>query len=661
MTKLPSYDELEIDESPRVCGGAVFLKLMKKGKCGSSSQKDESQAVLTSSESSSSSQTSSTSINNIYDPSKTHFCMPRQVEGIGTMIATESKGCYKLDFKLQAEEHADFYFNNIVDRTDNFATKKTEVDDLCVEDRARFHSTIQFNPQVVNDLKKKHMQSINGERNSEGSSKIGQWKNERKIPEKSSASEQTMSLKNDPEKASKLEQSIKTPRNGFLMEEADDVNESEDVDGAWNTLQRMRLDQETNEGQGLYESKALVLRKEMTSFRRELNAVKKSLPNQFHTNHFTDKSETKEISKRETTLRGQELHAVERALPNQVTSKQYSDHGDSWNVTAFASNTLEEQTREHANCDQKYFKNDWNLNFQDQENDNKTEPGHSTPIKMHNNENLGYVLETNESFPECPEMPFDQGLNPEEIEINESTSPEEIESNEHSNTCDEGRECVALSSQSRPESAKVESHNSNDTAHNCNQQEKTEGNRASTKTNYEKDMEIVRTLLSKYGENIDEKLRVDKARRIHAIIDAPTDAWFHRHATGMFRKSGKSSTLKSDEASNLPQRNSRIYAQSLPERPKLHQGKAPQVSSRKINRVHFKNPAVDEATEKSTLKHWKSNDGNRASIEVRCQPNNRAIKSTGPAPPAQSPGRLSQKIKFWEGRNDEKASTSQFM
>ena len=517
---------------------------------------------------------------------------------------------------------------------------------MYVADRARSHTIIQLNPQVVNDLKTKYMQSIdNG--TFKGSSKIKQLMNAKIIPVKESSIEKTMSLRNDPEKAFRPEQSIKLPHNGFLMKEADDINEIGDADGSWNELQYMRIKQKTNKEQALYESKALVLRKEMTLFRKELNDVKKSLPNQLHTNHFTDMIDgTKEASRRNTKPCRREPDAVKKSLPKmQLDSKQYNNQVGAWNFTAFASKASKENTHKDANRDQKYFKNDWNLTFQDQENNNKTEPSHSAPkivsseIKdqntIQNIENSNSVFETNLSFPECPEMPFDQGLNPVEIEMIGSTSPEERNCKEQSNNCDEGQKFIALSSQNRQESGKIESQNSEETADNSDPREDTGNIHASSKLNYEEDMELVRKLLKKYGEDTDETLKVDKVNRTYAITDAPTDAWFHRHA-GMCRKSGKSPTLRAEEKSNLRQGNSRINEHSLP------------VLAKKINRVHFKTSAVDEATKGSTSNLLENMTGNLTKVEVGRHP---ITRNAVVASSAHSPGKLSDKIKFWEARN----------
>lgn len=623
MKKLQYSDELEIDERPRVCGGAVFQKFMKKGKCGSMSSWKHDSPVLTSSSSCSSSHGTSASLTNMYDPSNTRFCMPRQIEG-------ESKDGLKLDFKLQTEDNADFYFNNEVDRIDLLVTKEKEDDDFHVEDSRRSHNIIQVNPQMVNDLKTKHMQSISEKKNSEGNSKTEPSTVERRIPGESSAFELTTSLGNEPEAAFKPEQSNRTHRDGFVMEEADDVNENEDVDAAWSQLQLQRM--KTNEEQELYDSKASVLRKEISSFRKELNAVKKSLPNQFQTNHFTDKSDERK-----------------EALPSKLNSKQLSDKGDVWNVTStFASNRSKEQTREDVNSNQKYFKNNWDLSFQDkEENNNKTEPSHSAPQKLssekvdhkmiQNSENSSSALKTNRSIPEFSEMSFDQ--------VNEIKIPEETKINGHSNSCDEGRESVGLSSQSKQESAKVESIISTDTAHNLDQQQNKEDISASAKSNYEEDMEVVRILMKKYGENIDKKSSDDKAKRILAILDTPSDVtWFHRHAAGVCNKPRKSSTPKADGTSNHSQRKSRMHEHTIPEKPKQSGGTATQVSSKKINRVHFKNPVPAEATQNSALKHLKSTTGNRASLSIQPIKTNALTSSN-----AQSP-RMSQKIKYWEAK-----------
>ena len=71
------------------------------------------------------------------------------------------------------------------------------------------------------------MQSINDKITSEGNSKSEPSTVERRIPAERSVIELTMSLSNEPEEA-------------FVEDEADDVNENEDVDAAWSQLQLQR-------------------------------------------------------------------------------------------------------------------------------------------------------------------------------------------------------------------------------------------------------------------------------------------------------------------------------------------------------------------------------------------------------------------------------------
>ena len=150
-------------------------------------------------------------------------------------------------------------------------------------------------------------------------------------------------------------------------------------------------------------------------------------------------------------------------------------------------------------------------------------------------------------------------------------------------------------------------------------------------SNYHEDMKIVQKLLKKYSANSDEKLRVYTAGHAHVVIDAPTDAWFHRH-TGKYRKSDEKSDLKvADKKSNLPQQKNST--------------RVPTVPSKKTNRVHFKNPSVDEATEKYRLMRLKVERANIVSIGNGGQPTERDAKTKDHI---QSVGKLSEKIKFWE-------------
>ena len=95
MTKLQNYDGLDLDEG-RMCGGAAFVKLMKKTNCLASSTKKYYGPRITSS----SSFTSQESSNIEYDPPpKAQFRMPNQ-------IGEPVEEAYKLDFKLQADFQA---------------------------------------------------------------------------------------------------------------------------------------------------------------------------------------------------------------------------------------------------------------------------------------------------------------------------------------------------------------------------------------------------------------------------------------------------------------------------------------------------------------------------------------------------------------------------
>jgi len=360
----------------------------------------------------------------------------------------------------------------------------------------------------------------------------------------------------------------------------------------------------------------------MTSFRKELNAVRKSLPNQFETNHFADESNDWGAAPGR-----REPPATKKSMASPRSSKTSSDLSDS----------------------QKYFKNDWNLKFQDQENQSK-EASTSHPLPKQStagnveqkmidyNKTPNSMPRKNESFPEYPEMPFDR-VHSEEIEINQSASPLDTESNGQSKKADVAMGSVTSAPNSTQELKSVDATRNAD-------RESTGDSNESVKSNYEEDMDLVRKLLSKYGENFDEKLKLDKARRIHAIVDIPTDAYFHRHAAGMCRKSPKSSpkpsTSKVVEISTQPQSKNEIREMPPAEEPKEPQGTAPQVSTKKVNRVHFKTPAVDVTAEKPpAFKRFNSLTVNIPKTDDVRQPVNRNAVTTRPAQspmrPAQSP------------------------
>ena len=646
MTKLRTYDELEMDERSRVCGGVVFQKFMKKGICRSSNGRKHDSPVLTSSSSCSSHESSART--NMYDPSKIEFCMPRQIEGAGTTTSTEHEDGFKLNFKLQAEEQNDFLTNNQGDQTSFFSE---ETGFKVVEgNNSPAHNVIQLDPQMINDLKSKYMQSKNKNLSPEASPEIDEMINH----EKSSKFEQSMSSPNHSKKPLQLD-------DGFLMEEADEVNEKEDVDAVWNDLQHTPVSRSREEVKGFYESKAHGLRKEMTSFRRELDAVKKSLSG---TLSGEDENEIDLfVSNGEEPSFGSQSHAVEDSLPTQ--SSQFSDPNNTWkNETAFAST---KQSQDKIAGDQNYFKSDWNLTFNAHEVDNKNQQnntplGQSPPENLEdlkqNNVHSGSSVKTNETFPECPEMPFNEDLNPEEIEINETTNQEEKYGNGNGNTVKKGHEFVPSTPRGQ-QGKTIESDNFKDNANPADEQKKLNEKTPSTRSNYEQDMEIVRMLLRKYGENLDtttnfEKVRsIEKARRIHAVIDAPTDAWFHRHAVGMCRKSTKSTkshTQKANEKSHVPQKHGgSMPTKTQTEKPKSSQGTVVPIQPKKTNRVHFKEPAVETVTyTKPPPMTPRSANADRATPQHGFKPVKQNTRGTNPT---KSVGKLADKIRYWENKD----------
>mmetsp|Transcript_114933 Transcript_114933/g.234950 ORF Transcript_114933/g.234950 Transcript_114933/m.234950 type:complete len:243 (+) Transcript_114933:538-1266(+) len=182
---------------------------------------------------------------------------------------------------------------------------------------------------------------------------------------------------------------------------------------------------------------------------------------------------------------------------------------------------------------------------------------------------------------------------------------------------------------------------------------------SSTRSNYEQDMEIVRMLLRKYGENLDtttnfEKVRsIEKARRIHAVIDAPTDAWFHRHAVGMCRKSTKSTkshTQKANEKSHVPQKHGgSMPTKTQTEKPKSSQGTVVPIQPKKTNRVHFKEPAVETVTyTKPPPMTPRSANADRATPQHGFKPVKQNTRGTNPT---KSVGKLADKIRYWENKD----------
>ena len=285
---------------------------------------------------------------------------------------------------------------------------------------------------------------------------------------------------------------------------------------------------------------------------------------------------------------------------------------------------------------------------------------------MQNNENKSSALKTNESFPECPEMPFDQGLNPEEIEINASSTSNTDDKPQESTTttsCSsqeservesqisnfvaqnseqrKPQESPATTSCSSQELERVESQISNLIAQNSEQRKKTEDIRASDQSNVEEDMALVKMLLRKYGDKIDESAKADKARRIQAIIGAPTDAWFHRHASGIFKNSDQLSTSEASMQSNEHKKNTVIHKNFVPETPKKSVVTNTQPSFKNINRVDFEN-AEEKSSHSRTIGDIKNTEDERRPV----------ITNTDTVRSPHRPGKLSAKIKFWEEKNN---------
>ena len=663
MTQVSCYDELEMDERPRVCGGAIFVKLMQKGKCRSppmkTSKKDQN-SFLTSSSSSSSSASDEVELKNLYDPTKPQYCMPRQIEGTTTTSPREPRISSKLDFRLQPADHGiSFHENNADFQTNFFSLKDAPEEYICVEDSALSQSIVQFDPHLINDMKTKHLRSING----------------KKSLDKTSQSE----LSVEPS-------SITSSPNG--------------VDTVWNDLQYTRI----NQLQGQCQSKVHVMRKEMTSFREEIDAFKKSLPTQLQskpnpcsaeddvwkkTNMFAPKEHTQDVFPRCNQIDSNgssdqdvwqkiDQFALKEHTQGAVDCSQFntnasSDQDDVWKENS--THTSREQTQvDTIDRSKNYFKSEWNFNFRDHEkqNDKRTEPCHPDdekssehekqrleqsdgtlrsvtdinenlvinkpsgnsvtksnessvrkPSKNSINESLGTksiensvtktnessVKITNEKLPVTAEMPSD-----EDFDI-----PKIVQNNKG---CSNYRKSVtSLSSRlielERTELERLES------IHSILQREISKGtNRNSADdSNYDEDLKIVQKLLRKYTEKSSEKPLVGKSTHVHhPASDTPTDSWFHRHAVGsarMQRKFDKITTPVVDDRKESPNPPQQVDNETRDEKPTLGHGVAP-VSSKKVNRVRF---TIDDS-----------------------QPvNTNTTKGT-----VESIGNLSEKIKFWE-------------
>mmetsp|Transcript_899 Transcript_899/g.994 ORF Transcript_899/g.994 Transcript_899/m.994 type:complete len:747 (+) Transcript_899:54-2294(+) len=412
MTQHPSYNESEI-ERPRICGGILFLKLVKSGRCNQKKQKKEKKnqdPLLTSSSSHSSSSVSrglnsssparfyiskSSSISdgsisddhslstipiNMYDPSKTQYCMPRQIMGTRTTSSIEHKDCSKLDFKLHEELNSDIFLAK--EDPDNFSSK-LEGNELHVEEHVSSQSIIQIDPHLINDLKSKHLQSI-GEIADCAENQI---KMEQDVVENTENRSVASRLQDHSEQEFSALFEVLSE-----LEQADDVDENKDVDATWSSLQRVRISQKTSEdgerrnidgleqNQESYESKDMVINSKSKPFRH--NPVD-----------------------------------IEQLLSCDLNLNSWSDEGDNtWDKSSFFSSKNQSQVDD--NCAQENFKSEWNLTFHNPDDDNKLERNYKFASMRKSAENemstsaiSGSIMHTNESVTRFPEMELAEKCN----------------------------------------------------------------------------------------------------------------------------------------------------------------------------------------------------------------------------------------------------------
>ena len=427
MTKLQNYDGLDLDEG-RMCGGAAFVKLMKKTNCLASSTKKYYGPRITSS----SSFTSQESSNIEYDPPpKAQFRMPNH---IGQPI----EEAYKLDFKLQAEEYSEFLYDNKNRGNLMFLGEEPQ-------------TMIKLNPQVVNQLRTKHLQTLNGGFSANDSA-----------------------------------------FDAFGESQKQNAIENEDITAKTNSLHR--------------------------EIREELKAIRKSLPNQFETNYFCVDSADEQEN-----------------MSPELDFKQY-------------------------------FKNDWNLSFHDQDDTNKEDANKSdtTQTTVMSSDVSRSALEPEGNFPDFPEMPFEkEDLNPQQITPVNSTSPDDKE-----------KEHIGISPKSKLELERILKESGIVTTNS-------EDNRSSSgsSSQFEEDMKLVKMLLRKYGDTITEKeeqKRFDRARRLHAIVNPPSDKWFHRHAAGLCLTPEKlSPSLPAEEEISPIQAPPMMPSPPITEKPKATMERSP--------------------------------------------------------------------------------------
>ena len=411
-----------------MCGGAAFVKLMKKTNCLASSTKKYYGPRITSS----SSFTSQESSNIEYDPPpKAQFRMPNH---IGQPI----EEAYKLDFKLQAEEYSEFLYDNKNRGNLMFLGEEPQ-------------TMIKLNPQVVNQLRTKHLQTLNGGFSANDSA-----------------------------------------FDAFGESQKQNAIENEDITAKTNSLHR--------------------------EIREELKAIRKSLPNQFETNYFCVDSANEQEN-----------------MSPELDFKQY-------------------------------FKNDWNLSFHDQDDTNKEDANKSdtTQTTVMSSDVSRSALEPEGNFPDFPEMPFEkEDLNPQQITPVNSTSPDDKE-----------KEHIGISPKSKLELERILKESGIVTTNS-------EDNRSSSgsSSQFEEDMKLVKMLLRKYGDTITEKEEqksFDRARRLHAIVNPPSDKWFHRHAAGLCLTPEKlSPSLPAEEEISPIQAPPMMPSPPITEKPKATMERSP--------------------------------------------------------------------------------------
>eukprot|EP00536_Pseudo-nitzschia_multiseries_P000480 jgi/Psemu1/1086/gm1.1086_g len=475
-------------------------------------------------------------------------------------------------------------------------------------------------------------------------------------------------------------------------------------------------------------SKVHLMRKEMTSFREELNAVKKSLSNEFQskrslcededddwkkTNAFAPKEsaedlfpEIKKVDSKGTSdqevWKKIDMLAMKEQTHRTVDGSQFdsnacSDQDDVWNEANTLNSKEQTLAEENSPSEKTYFKSEWNFNFPDNEKqldkqsdklpnklpdkqpDKQTDPNDLEVEKSTENEkkapedekrlpeneeqqsdteeqmpkqsdessslvteaveesaaeprSANATMETSESsvtsskeeLSEAGDTPFDEST---ETKKEEKNSNEEKCNKEKNDKDEDKREKTVPSSSPKIDESQRSELERLIMIHDYLQREKAKNrHRIDTDgTEYDEDLEIVRSLMKKYGHKTTSKSpRVSRPKPGHAAIAAPSDAWFHRHAVGsasMRRKFEKPSSAITDEKkrTDLPLRDSTERRNSsLRENRSLSNG-IKSVSWKKVNRVHF-------VTNYDRPVHASTPKGNKKPV-----------------------GKLADKIKFWEG------------